>query len=56
MKCPKCGGRLYIFSTRMRADGSRRRRYSCPAGCGSFSSVEFICNLRDYPISGEKKK
>ena len=29
MKCPECGTWTEVLDTRMRKDGSRRRRYQC---------------------------
>jgi transcriptional regulator NrdR family protein len=41
MKCPECGVWTLVQDSRMRSDGSRRRRYLC-ANQHKFSTLEVI--------------
>ena len=41
MKCPECGTWTEVLDTRMRKDGSRRRRYQC-ANLHKFNTVERV--------------
>ena len=41
MKCPECGAWALVLETRTRADGSRRRTFSC-GNLHKFHSVERI--------------
>ena len=47
MKCPRCGTDGEVLDTRVRPDGSRRRRYVC-AKKHRFSTLEQIA----APVAG----
>jgi transposase-like protein len=41
MKCPVCGAYTEVIDSRMRSDGTRRRRYLC-ANMHRFTTLELI--------------
>lgn len=41
MKCPVCGTYTEVIDSRMRSDGTRRRRYLC-ANMHRFTTLELI--------------
>jgi hypothetical protein len=41
MKCPVCGTFTEVIDSRMRSDGTRRRRYLC-ANMHRFTTLELI--------------
>jgi transcriptional regulator NrdR family protein len=41
MKCPVCGTYTEVIDSRMRVDGTRRRRYLC-ANMHRFTTLELI--------------
>ena len=45
MKCPECNVWTEVLDTRMRKDGSRRRRYQC-ANLHRFSTVERVEEIK----------
>jgi len=45
MKCPTCGVFTEVIDSRMRSDGTRRRRYMC-ANMHRFTTLEMIVGDR----------
>jgi hypothetical protein len=41
MKCPTCGAYTEVIDSRMRSDGTRRRRYLC-ANMHRFTTAEML--------------
>ena len=52
MKCPECGTWTEVLDTRMRKDGSRRRRYQC-ANLHKFWTEERIVPGRSSTATEE---
>lgn len=53
MKCPQCPGWTDVMETRMRLNGSKRRRYECANG-HRFTTYEFMNDIETLQRAAER--